>query len=76
MNYVVAWLIPPAAILFKGRFFQAFFCGCLWLVSLALVLCFGLGLIPLIACIIWACAVVGGANADRRMDRFARSIRR
>jgi hypothetical protein len=75
MIYVIAWLLPPVAILFKGKPFQAFFCATIWIVSV--ILCsVGIGFIPLLACIIWAVAVVGGANADRRTNKIVHALRR
>lgn len=74
MIYVVAWLFPPLALLIKGKIFQSFFCFLLWIIGVCLLFV-GAGIIPLIACIIWACAVVAGANADKRQEKLIQAIR-
>lgn len=67
MDYLIALLFPPLAILMKGRVFQAFLNLLMCVVSVSLML-FGIGFLIHIAPIVHAFAVVSKANADRRQQ--------
>ena len=76
MIYLVAILIPPLALLFKGKIFQAIFNGILWVCSVVMFV-FSLGILsgltfPIwILTIIWAIIVVKGANDDERAQKLS-----
>lgn len=71
MSYLLAILVPPLAILFQGRPFQAVFNGLLWLGSLLfIVFPFVAGQAGWLIAVIWAVAVVHNrrnAERDRRL---------
>lgn len=71
MLYVLAWLVPPLALLLIGRPFAAIING-IWYViaTIIAIFTFGFGLPLVLPCIIHACAAVGGRNADKRIDRL------
>ncbi len=80
MIYLVAILIPPLALLFKGKIFQAIFNGILWFASVVMfVFSFGIlsGLtFPIwILTIIWAIIVVKGVNDDERTQQIVDAIK-
>jgi hypothetical protein len=67
MMYLLAILVPPLALLFAGRPFQAVFNGLLWIGGLAFIL------LPFVAgqaawgiAVIWALAVVHGRRSEAR----------
>jgi len=62
---LLAILLPPVAMFLKGRPIQALLC-LLLMVTL-------IGWIP---AAIWAVAVVNGANADARMKRLEKTIKK
>ncbi len=62
---LLAILLPPVAMLMKGRPIQALLC-LLLMVTL-------IGWIP---AAIWAVSVVNSANADARMKRLERTIKK
>lgn len=61
--YLLAILLPPVAVLFCGKPFQA-------LINLILTLCFWL------PGAIHACMVVHERKEDKRMERMARMMRK
>lgn len=63
--YLLAIVLPPVAMLLKGRPFQALLC---LLLMLTIV-----GWIP---AAIWAIGVVNGANADARTRKITKAIER
>ncbi|WP_138379590.1 YqaE/Pmp3 family membrane protein [Luteithermobacter gelatinilyticus] len=73
MIYVLAFLIPPLALLFQGKIFQAIFNALIWGVGLFFVLLGGW--------ILWAIAVghaifvVHGARADARTQKIVDAIK-
>lgn len=69
--YVLAFFVPPLAVLLSGRPFQAVFNGLLWLLGLVLtVLPFLVGL-PLVGvAVLWAVLVVHGRKQDARDRRL------
>lgn len=67
MDYLIALLLPPLAILMKGKAFQAFLNLLMCLVSVPLML-LGVGFLIHIAPVVHAFAVVSKANADRRQQ--------
>ncbi|WP_439598448.1 hypothetical protein [Falsiroseomonas sp.] len=67
MQYLLALLVPPLAILFAGKPFQAVFNGLLWIGGLLFIL------LPFVAgqaawgiAVIWALAVVHGRRSEAR----------
>ncbi len=69
--YLLAFLVPPLAVLLSGRPFQAVFNGLLWVLGLLLMLLpFVPGLPILGIVVLWALLVVHGrrqAARDRRL---------
>lgn len=61
MLYLLAVVLPPVAVLLKGKPFQA-------------LLNLGLTLLMWLPGIIHACIVINGANKDKRMREQARLI--
>ncbi len=71
MSYVLAVLVPPLAILFAGKPFQAVFNGLLWLLGLVLmILPFVPGLVTWGLAALWAILVVHGRRSERRDRRL------
>jgi hypothetical protein len=71
MMYVLAFLVPPAAILLAGRPFQAVFNALLWFCGLVLlVLPFVPGLLTWALAILWAVMVVHSRRAEARDRRL------
>jgi hypothetical protein len=71
MSYLLAFLVPPLAILFQGRPFQAVFNGVLWLGSLTLILLpFVAGQAGWLVAVIWAIAVVHNTRQQERDRRL------
>lgn len=70
MSYLVAFLIPPLALLFAGRPFQAVFNGMLWVLGLVLLILPFTGLPVWGAAVIWAMAVVHGRRQEARDRRL------
>lgn len=67
MMYLLAFLVPPLAILLSGRPFQALFNGLLWLSGLVLiVLPFVPGLLTWALAILWAVMVVRSRRLEAR----------
>jgi hypothetical protein len=74
MMYLLAFLVPPLAVLLCGRPFQAVFNGLLWLLGLVLlVLPFVPGLMTWAIAIIWAVLVVRSRNQEARDRRLVES---
>jgi hypothetical protein len=71
MSYLLALLVPPLAILFSGRPFQAVFNAILWVLGIVLtILPFLVGL-PLVGlAVLWALMAVHGRKRDRRDRRL------
>ena len=80
MIYLIAILIPPLALLFKGKIFQAIFNGILWAIS-AILFVVSLGILggltfPVwIVTIIWALLSVKSANDQERHQEIVDAIR-
>ncbi len=76
MIYLLAIIVPPLALLLKGKIFQAIFNGILWVASIVLfVVSFGaLSLLWFIA-VIWAIISVRGAVNDERHDELVDALR-
>jgi hypothetical protein len=71
MMYLLAFLVPPLAILLSGRPFQAVFNALLWVLGLVLlVLPFVPGLLTWALATIWAVVVVRNRNAAARDRRL------
>lgn len=71
MMYLLAILVPPLAILFAGRPFQAVFNGLLWLLGLVLlVLPFVPGLLTWAIAVAWAVLVVRSRRMEERDRRL------
>ncbi|WP_200305731.1 hypothetical protein [Paracraurococcus ruber] len=69
--YLLAILLPPLAILFAGRPFQAVANGLLWVLGLVLLLLpFVPGLPLLGVAIVWAILAVRGRQQDARDRRL------
>ena len=73
MIYLVAILIPPLALLFKGKIFQAIFNGILWILGLVFLLLGGFILWGIT--VIWAIIVVKGENDDERTQKIVDAIK-
>ena len=73
MIYLVAILLPPLALLFKGKIFQAIINGILWVIGLVFLLLGGVVLWGL--CVIWAIIVVKGVNDDERTQKIVDAIK-
>ena len=77
MSYLLAILIPPLAILFQGRPFQAVFNGLLWLGSLAFIIFpFVAGQAGWLVAVIWAVAVVYNRRNEERDRRLVEAALR
>lgn len=80
MIYLVAILVPPLALLFKGKIFQAIFNGILWGLSMIMFI-FSLGFLSFltfpiwIITIIWAVLIVKGSNDDERTQKIVDAIK-
>jgi hypothetical protein len=73
MIYLVAFLIPPLALLYKGKIFQAIFNAILWLVGLVYLLLGGFILWGIT--VIWAILVIKGVNDDERTQKIVDAIK-
>lgn len=73
MIYIVAFLIPPLALLFKGKIFQAIINAVLWVVGLIFLVLGGFILWGI--CVVWAIIVVKGANDDERTQQIVDAIK-
>ena len=72
MIYLVAVLIPPLALLFEGKIFQAVINAVFWILGIIFVI-FG-GFILWAITIIHAIIVVRGAQADARTQKIVDAI--
>lgn len=71
MSYLLAILVPPLAILFQGRPFQAVFNGILWLGGLLFILLpFVAGQAAWLLAVIWAIVVVYNRRSEARDRRM------
>jgi hypothetical protein len=71
MSYLLAILVPPLALMFQGRPFQAVFNGLLWLGSLAFILLpFVAGQLGWVVAVVWAVAVVHQRRSEARDRRL------
>lgn len=71
MLYLLALILPPLAVLFAGRPFQAIFNGLLWFAGLVLLLMpFVPGLPLLGVVVVWALMVVHGRKQASRDQRL------
>lgn len=71
MSYLLAILVPPLAIMFQGRPFQAVFNGLLWFGSLLFIIFpFVAGQAGWLASVIWAVAVVHNRRSEDRDRRL------
>ncbi len=71
MSYLLAILVPPLAILFQGRPFQAVFNALLWLGGLIFILLpFVVGQGAWLLAVIWAVLVVHGRRSEARDRRL------
>ena len=73
MIYLVAFLIPPLALLYKGKIFQAIFNAILWVVGLVYLLLGGFILWGIT--VIWAILVIKGVNDDERTQKIVDAIK-
>ena len=71
MSYLLAFLVPPLAVLFSGRPFQAVFNAMLWALGIVLtILPFVVGL-PLVGfAVLWALMVVHSRKQSARDRRL------
>jgi hypothetical protein len=80
MIYLIAIVVPPLALLLKGKIFQAIINGMVWGFSLILFI-FSLGFLsfatfPLwVITVIWAVIGVKGANDDERTQKIVDAIK-
>ncbi len=71
MSYLLAILVPPLAILFQGRPFQAVFNGLLWIGGLLfIILPFVAGQAAWLLAVIWAVVVVYNRRSEARDRRM------
>jgi hypothetical protein len=71
MAYLLAIILPPLAILFQGRPFQAVFNAILWIGGLLFILLpFVAGQTAWLAAVIWAIAVVYNRRQEARDRRL------
>ena len=71
MSYLLAILVPPLAILFQGRPFQAVFNALLWLGGLIFILLpFVVGQGAWLLAVFWAVLVVQGRRSEARDRRL------
>jgi drug/metabolite transporter (DMT)-like permease len=71
MSYLLAIIVPPLAILFQGRPFQAVFNAILWIGGLLFVLLpFVAGQAAWLMAVIWAVAVVYNRRQEARDRRL------
>lgn len=73
MRYLIALLVPPLAILFCGKPFQALLNLPLWVVGIALLFV-GIGLLIVPLAILHALMVVHSHLADRRSQRLVAAV--
>ena len=73
MIYLIAILLPPLALLFKGKIFQAIFNGIFWVLGLIFLVLGGVVLWAI--CVIWAIVVVKGVNDDERTQKIVDAIK-
>ncbi len=74
MRYLLALLCPPAALLACRRPRQAMAALILWLVGLASI-GWGVGVVILFGCILWAANAVGDHRAAIDAARFIRTVK-
>ena len=74
MRYLVALFCPPLALLACGRSHQAIINLILCLVGVATAR-WGLGIIALMAAVMWAINAVGDDRASLRTDEFVRTVK-
>jgi hypothetical protein len=71
MSYLLAILVPPLAIMFQGRPFQAAFNALLWFGGLLFILLpFVAGQAAWLMAVIWAVAVVYNRRSEARDRRM------
>lgn len=76
MIYILAILVPPLALLFYGKVFQALMNAALFIVFLLLtILSFGGAALLLLIPIFHAIVVIHGAKADERTDKIVEAIK-
>ena len=73
MIYLVAILVPPLALLFKGKIFQAILNAVLWVLSLVFLVLGGFILWAI--CVIWAILAIKGANEAERHQEIVDAIK-
>lgn len=76
MIYLLAIIVPPLALLLKGKIFQAIFNGIIWVISIALAI-ISLGALSLlwIVSVIWAILAVKSARDDERHEELVDAMR-
>ncbi len=74
MRYLLALICPPAALLVCERPWQALLSLIFCLAGLASVH-WGVGLVGLLGCILWASNVVGNDQASEVSARFIRTVK-
>jgi len=71
MMYLLAFLVPPLALLLSGRPFQAVFNGLLWVLGLVLLLLPFVPGLPLLGIVVlWALVVVHSRKQEARDRRL------
>jgi hypothetical protein len=71
MSYLLAILVPPLAILFQGRPFQAVFNAVLWFGGLLFILLpFVAGQAAWLVAVVWAVMVVHNRRSEARDRRM------
>jgi hypothetical protein len=74
MRYLLAFILPPLAILFCGRWLHFVVNLVLWLVSLPLMFFAGFGIIVWLLCTAYALAICRTASLDKRLNRVVAAI--
>lgn len=76
MIYLVAIIVPPLALLLKGKIFQAIFNGFIWAFSVILAIV-SLGALSLLwfVSVLWAIVAVKNAKDDERHEELVDAMR-
>jgi uncharacterized membrane protein YqaE (UPF0057 family) len=74
MRYLLAFLIPPLAVLLCKRPGQFIINLVIWLISIPAIFFLGIGLIGWLICTIHALSVCKVSSIDKRVDRVVRAI--
>ena len=74
MRYLLAFIVPPFAILLCRRWFHFVVNLVLWLTSFPLMFFAGFGIIVWLLCTAYAIAICKTASLDKRLNRVVAAI--